>query len=306
MIRSYRDFDDQNKVIREATETASEFSPYEELRKHWKKMKYGLRNLDSHLIHRERGKRPSFNHNMLKSMFIEACIEDNSMLKDNNWQYVFDNITGYNCQGEGGLNLVKLIVEKYKPTQEEIKHTVKDLISGFRIEGSFDDQYRKVTKLSKRKGNEIPAADYLITQLSDVDLKKMIESCVYARYQTDQWCNNWLVYKGYITCKPNVPRTYHANCMTALKFLNSREAEYSGWQLLKDPDCEFVPQFFETIKKHPNNGGINVSDSRFSKEVFQLFHIPKFKKYLEENPEELLYYEKIYNKFFHDPDEEKD
>jgi hypothetical protein len=301
-MKFIKPFETFNFKIKESTDAQTEFSPYDELRAYWKKKKYGLRNLDSHVIDRS-SRRPSINRYALRSLYIQACIEEPSMLRDNNWQYILENMTGYDFSGEACMPLVKRIIETYKPSTELIKKAVRNLIEAFRIEGSFEDQFKKVSKLPKRTGTDIPAANYLIELLPNNDLIDLIKECVRGRYTSDMHCCNWLVYNGYITCKKNVPRTYHADANLGLQFLRSRDAEYSGWQILKDPDCEFTEYFFTTIIKHPNNGGLNKHDAQFSRIVYQLYFIPAFKKYLEENPDKEPYFEKIYNKLFHNHEE---
>ena len=92
----------------------------------------------------------------------------------------------------------------------------------------------------------------------------------------------------------------------AIRLLNSHEASYSGWQILRDPECEFTEEFFKKILEHPNNGGLNSNPKRFSAILFQLYHIQNFKDYLEAHPESSVKFESIYNTYFHDSEEEKD
>lgn len=263
---------------------------YDDLRKHWKKNKYGLRNLNDYLFGKVKNR--SMNPYSLADAIVKMCIEDRNMLTDQNWSFIFDNARY--AKGEKGLDLIKYIVENYQPSKDQIFKVFKSVIETFRVETEYS---HGLEKFKTRNLKSVPVADYLLPLVADKDLKEDISGYGW-RYQSDLWRANWYAFKGIIGCDvENGPRTRKLNALDGLYFIGRNETEYTGWQVLKHPKCEYTEEFYAKMKKHPNNGGINASERHFDSYMKNFIKIENFweslKKYpqhwdLEEDHERLL------------------
>ena len=300
MLTSYKEF------ISESTD--KKFDPYADMRAYYKKKKMGLRNLDSWVIYRS-GPRswPQINHNALRSLYVTHAQQDLSLVNEHNWSYIMEGFHDHNLDGDNGVKLAKLIVEKYTPSEKQIATAFENSI-GKVFPATFEQEHRSFFRLGKRDKKEFPVADYLFTQLStDYLQKKLFWDCIpygISKSQTLLKVCSYLVANNIFTCGEAGPRQKHINAEDGLRMTSFSETEYAGWLVLLDPKCEYTEAFFEKFQKHPNNGGMNANDRIFAKKVVLLYHSPNFRKYVEEHSEKFPNLEKIYNKVFHESEED--
>lgn len=238
------------------------------------KKKLGAKNVNDMIYYRDSDRPRSpmkTNWNMFDSMYIEVAEEDYSMINDENWEYIWRNISSHRItHDEKGKKFIEHMINTYKPSYEMIAQL-------FSRSASY---------------NPNPVTEYLIPMLNEKDLRNMISDTLpYGLgYSSDKSSKCVLFYKlGMFKFEgepgPDDNLVYGKISQSMLpKFLGFKTLENIAREAMSKNGFKWNNSFFEAIIKHPNDGGINSSNTRFKREIEILSELKSFRNYIIANP----------------------